>query len=55
MKARGIKVLSFFVTGGYYAGDSENFKKMYGKDAEMISVTQLNQLTKSLNKKFATK
>ena len=54
MKARGIKVLSFFVTGGY-AGDSENFKKMYGKDAEMISVTQLNQLTKSLNKRFATK
>ena len=54
MKARGIKVLSFFVTGGY-GGDGENFKKMYGKDAEMISVTQLNQLTKSLNKKFATK
>ena len=29
--------------------------KMYGKDAENVSVTKLNNLTKTLNKRFATK
>jgi hypothetical protein len=33
----------------------DNFKKMYGKDAEQINVTRLMELAKSINKRFATK
>jgi hypothetical protein len=54
MRDRGIKVLSYFISSGYYK-NLENFTKMYGKDAENVNVTKLNQLTKSLNKRFATK
>ena len=57
MRSRGIKILSYFISSGNYTSDSntKNFKTMYGNDAESIDVTKLNQLTKSLNKKFATK
>ncbi len=54
MKAKGIKVLSYFISGTY-TSSIENFKKMYGQDAENVNVTKLNELTKSLNKRFATK
>jgi len=54
MKSRGIKVLSYFISGNY-SSDIENFKKMYGKDAENINVTKLSELTRTLNKTFATK
>ena len=54
MTSRGIKVLSYFISG-QYSSDMENFKKMYGKDAENVNVTKLNELTKSLNKRFITK
>lgn len=54
MKARGIKVLSFFITGAY-SSDIGNFKKMYGNDAAEINVTKLTELTRTLNKRFITK
>lgn len=54
MASRGIKILSFFITGNY-SSDIENFKKMYGNTAENINVTKLTDLTRSLNKTFATK
>jgi hypothetical protein len=54
MKARGIKVLSYFISGNY-SSSMDNFKKMYGKDAEQINVTRLMELAKSINKRFATK
>jgi hypothetical protein len=54
MKARGIKVLSYFIQGNY-SSDMDNFKKMYGNDAENVNVTRLMELAKSLNKTFATK
>ena len=54
MKSRGIKVLSYFITGGY-SSSIENFQLMYGNDAENVDVTKLNELTKSLNKRFTTK
>jgi len=54
MKSRGIKVLSYFISGTY-SSSIDNFKKMYGQDAENVNVTKLNELTKSLNKRFATK
>ena len=54
MRARGIKVLSFFIHG-QYSSNMENFQKMYGKDAENVNVTKLMDLAKSINKRFATK
>ena len=54
MKSRGIKVLSYFISGNY-SSDINNFQAMYGKDAEHVNVTKLNDLTKSLNKMFITK
>jgi len=53
MKSRGIKVLSYFISGGYTSG-KENFTKMYGKDAEFIDTKSLVPLANSLNKMFAT-
>jgi hypothetical protein len=32
--------------------DAENFRKMYGSDANFIDVTELTPLAKSLNSKF---
>jgi hypothetical protein len=57
IRSRGIKVLSYFIGGGY--GDSdrtvEDFKKMYGKDAEFIDVTSVMGISKTMNKKFLEK
>ena len=59
MRSRGIKILSYFISSGgqYYNADADmaSFKTMYGKDAEQVNVTQLNQLSKSLNKLFTEK
>ena len=54
MRARGIKVLGYFIGGGYGRNDS-NFKTMYGKSAEFIDTNQVVPLAKTLNKMFATK
>jgi len=54
MRSRGIKVLSYFISGDNYRSDEGNFKTMYGKDAEFINTNQLIPLSKSLNKMFAT-
>jgi hypothetical protein len=54
IKNMGIKVLSYFISsGGNYGCD--NFKSMYGRDAEEVDVNQLIQLTKTLNKLFLKK
>lgn len=54
MRANGIKVLSYFVADSGYGLDRsrERFKTMYGKDAEMIDINNLTQLSLSLNKLF---
>ena len=54
MVARGIKVLSYFIGSGNYS-NPDNFKRMYGKDAEFIDTNKVTELARSLNKKFATK
>jgi len=54
MRSRGIKVLSYFITGNY-SGKLENFKAMYGKDAAQVNVTKLMDLARSINKRFAIK
>jgi nitric oxide reductase activation protein len=53
MISRGINVLSYFIGSSSHA--NENFKRMYGKDAEFINTNKVMELAKSLNKKFATK
>jgi len=53
MKSRGIKVLSYFISGGY-RNNGDSFRCMYGKDAEFINTNQLVPLAKTLNKMFAT-
>ena len=52
MKQAGVNVLSYFVSeyDAHYGTDS--FKQMYGKDAEFIDTNNMNQLAKTLNKKF---
>ena len=53
MRDRGINILSYMID----AGDNQkvNFKKMYGKDAEGINVSQLIPLAKTLNSMFLKK
>ena len=53
MRARDIKVLSYFIGGGY-GSSNDAFTAMYGKDAEFINTNQIVPLAKSLNKMFAT-
>jgi len=52
MTNAGIKVLSFFITSSSYNSYLENFKKMYGKTAEQISIDSLIPLARTLNKLF---
>jgi hypothetical protein len=54
MRANGIKVLSYFVSDSDYGMDRsrQRFREMYGKDAEMIDINNLTQLSMSLNKLF---
>jgi len=54
MTAKGVKVLSYFIHSGYI-GSQDNFKQMYGKDAQFIDTNQLVPLAKSLNKMFTEK
>ena len=56
IRGRGIKVLSYYI-GDDYERDSnmEAFKKMYGNDAEFINVTNVMEISKTMNKKFLEK
>ena len=52
----GIKTLSYFIGGSYEsAGDLRDFKKMYGRGAKMIDVTNVSQITKTMNELFLQK
>ncbi len=56
MRMAGIEVLSFFISEGYErSSTSDDFKKMYGKDASTIDPTKVVELAKELNKKFLQK
>tara|TARA_B110000459_G_scaffold200063_1_gene247861 strand:- start:614 stop:2632 length:2019 start_codon:yes stop_codon:yes gene_type:complete len=56
MEGIGIKTLSYFVESGYNDGEcSRLFKTMYGSGASMIDVTNLSQITKTMNKLFLQK
>ena len=51
----GIKVLSYFVEDRGYGDNIGDFKKMYGKDAEKIDVTNVIEISKTMNRKFLEK
>ena len=55
IEAIGIKTLSYFVEE-YASNDvSRGFRKMYGKGAQAIDVTNVGQITKTMNNLFLSK
>jgi cobalamin biosynthesis protein CobT len=49
----GLQIVSFFVTSGtIYGSSKEQFRTMYGQDAEFVDSTRLIEIAKSLNKRF---
>jgi hypothetical protein len=52
IRSYGVNVLSYFISDGYSGSGNDQFRKMYGKDAEFINVTQVSELAKTLNSKF---
>ena len=56
IRSKGIKVLSYFVGGDYDRNrNMDDFRIMYGKDAEFIDVTSVMSVSKTMNKKFLEK
>ena len=51
----GIKVLSYFVEDRGYGDNIGDFRRMYGKDPEQINVTNVVEISKTMNKKFLEK
>ena len=54
MSKEGIKVISYFITGSHGISDYEReaFNAMYGKDAQYINTKKINDVAKSMNRKF---
>ena len=55
MRAKGISVLSYFISDQDVSDDDYDvkaFKRMYGKDAEFITPTNMMAVAKTMNKKF---
>jgi hypothetical protein len=56
IEGMGIKTLSYFVSDyGASSYEKGSFKTMYGKGARFIEVTNLNQITKTMNQLFLQK
>jgi nitric oxide reductase activation protein len=56
IRSKGVKVLSYFIGGDYErSSNTEDFTKMYGKDAKFIDVNSVSALAKTMNKKFLEK
>ena len=58
IESMGIQTLSYFITDWEIdenSSDARSFKKMYGKGAKMIDVTNANQITKTMNQLFLQK
>ena len=51
----GIKTLSYFVSDYGASYEKRSFKTMYGKGAKFVDVTNLNQITKTMNQLFLQK
>ena len=49
----GINVVSYFIKDGYmYESTVDNFRRMYGVDAQFINTESMTEVSKTLNKKF---
>jgi hypothetical protein len=57
IESMGIKTLSYYVESWVPDGGepSDGFKKMYGKSAKLIDVTNVAQITKTMNQLFLAK
>ena len=56
IEGMGIKTLSYFVSDyGVQNYEKRSFQTMYGKGAKFIEVTNLNQITKTMNQLFLQK
>ena len=56
IEGMGIKTLAYFIGDKYGSSSAEErFKKMYGKGAQVIDVTNVPQITKTMNKLFLEK
>ena len=56
IESMGIKTLSYFVSDyGASSYEQRSFKTMYGKGAKFVDVTNLNQITKTMNQLFLQK
>ena len=56
IESMGIKTLSYFVSDyGVQSYEKRSFKTMYGKGAKFVDVTNLNQITKTMNQLFLQK
>ncbi len=52
-KEMGINIISYFIYQGYmYESTRDNFKRMYGPDSQFIDPKNMNEVSKSVNKKF---
>jgi len=53
---KGISVMSYFIGDSYdESRNMEDFKTMYGKDAEFVDVTKVSSLAKTMNNLFLEK
>ena len=57
IEGMGIKTLSYFIGDSYDYGSymERAFKTMYGKGAKFVDVTNVNQITKTMNQLFLAK
>ena len=57
IESMGIKTLSYYVEQWVNAGDepSNGFKIMYGRGAKLIDITNVSQITKTINQLFLSK
>jgi hypothetical protein len=55
IEGMGIKTLSYFVEEHSTGNISRGFRKMYGKGASAIDVTNVSQITKTINNLFLSK
>ena len=57
IESMGIKTLSYFIGEKYDYGSymERSFKTMYGKGAKFVDVTNVNQITKTMNQLFLQK
>jgi hypothetical protein len=52
----GVKIMSYFITeGNIYQGTKDNFKRMYGEDAQFVNVENVTQVLKTLQKLLSDK